>query len=434
MTTVAEDLTRVRLKLHDSGTLWSDAELLRWYRDGYRALLAQSQAVRRWVPFDSPGRHTYAITFEWEDRHAYRGTVRKLHRTVHAGTRSSTGLWEAQAIEGITPTVQFGGFTQEWEREYAGASDHHFRFTLPRNHERLVRVEWQGRRLSPVATRDLDNADSNWMQQAGLPRWWTTGTGRVKAIDVYEVDDTIHQGYALYDYERGAPRSIAGDLSYSYDPGLATSNRYAYTGPADAYHVTPLAVRFTLGTAVSSLFAVNQWEVEHVAGSEPDTVGALTGIFVWEQEYATVGVAMLGTVRRILGGTRQYLAVYSDATVTSLCGRVLDWRSSEDSMLALEVVIPDTDVQTGDTPALLPEGMQKYLRYYVLAMAFARVGEGRNPILADHYMRRVVRGITFFQRLGDVAHKDRVWMRDHYMATERRLPRVRLPATFERQW
>jgi hypothetical protein len=97
-------------------------------------------------------------------------------------------------------------------------------------------------------------------------------------------------------------------------------------------------------------------------------------------------------------------------------------------------VTPDLDVQEDDTPALIPAPMQKYLRFFVLSRAFGRPGEGRNPILADHYDRRFQRGVKLLQRFGDVARKDRQFQREQGSGSVTRPARVRLPAEFPSVW
>ena len=435
--TVQTLIDRCRLKLHDSAKiLWSDDELLGWTNDGYRQLLAKSQAVRRLIPFSSPGRHTYAISHEWESRHAARGTVRHLHRLAKAGTRNSTTLWEVEHVAGITPTVAFDGFTQEWERQYTSVTDRHFRFTFPHNHERVVRLEWNNRRLSPVAVRELDALDTDWFQAAGEPRWWTTGTGRIKSVDIYELNLEDVQGYALYDYERGVPRAIDGERTWALTHDEFPQTGFAYTTSGDWLESLALGFgyRVTLETATAGRFAIQEWEVELIAGETTFTEGVIRGLFAWEEQHGADAITEfgIGTIRGIRSADRQYLALYSDVTPQTLMGRVTSWLSSEDTIMALEVIVPDHAMGLTDAPVLIPERLQKYLRFYVLAVAFSRMGEGANPELAMHYQSRFDRGVAFFRRLLDVAHRDRVWVRDEFAPSERRVPYVRLPATFPR--
>jgi len=66
MPLVETDLDKVQSRLHDDGTLWPRAELLRYYNDGYRQLLARSKCTRRLHSMDVPGRVAYAGVYEWE--------------------------------------------------------------------------------------------------------------------------------------------------------------------------------------------------------------------------------------------------------------------------------------------------------------------------------------------------------------------------------
>src|SRR5262245_51441022 len=122
--TVGDDLDWLRARLPNAD-VWPRAELLNWWNDGYRELLSRARATRRLRPLDVPGRHSYAITQEWEDRHTAGGTLRKPSRTMAAAFYQATGLWEVEALGGVTPTQALAGYTQEWERADIGPVDHH---------------------------------------------------------------------------------------------------------------------------------------------------------------------------------------------------------------------------------------------------------------------------------------------------------------------
>jgi len=443
--TVDADLDKVALKLHDSGALWPRAELLRWFNDGYRQLCAQSGAVRRWRVLDVPGRATYAITHEWEARYASGGTVRKFGRAGLGERYQSSGLWEVEMTAGVTPTTALDQITHEWERAFlSGGVDLQYRFTFPANHQRVVRLEYQGRRLYPITVRELDETDTDWPGQGGEPRFWTTGAGRIRSVELFEIQTTYVRAYSLIDSDTGLPRGFSGDRTYSVTTTTPTDNAYAYMTSGDAHGLTEadpalmrgLGWRASRATDTAGTYAIQPWEVQVVDGESEFTDGEDDGYgtFTWELEFGAPSVVLgVGTIRGVTSDDRQYWPVFSDAQPTLLCGRVGDWGSSDDSVLALEVVTPDLDLLETDTPALIPGPMQKYLRYFVLSRAFGRPGEGRSPVLADHYARRFNRGVAFFQRLGDVARKDRQYQREEATGADRRRPpRVRLPAEFPR--
>ena len=306
MPTVTSDLARVQARLHDGGALWPRAELLRWYGDGYRELLALSKAVRRYRLMDLPGRHSYGLTYEWEDRHTT-GTVRKPFRTMLAGARQGTTLWESESLAGVTPAAALAGYTQDWERAFIGDTDRHYRFSFPKNHERVYRLMWSERVLLPVSVRELDEDDDAWQARIGEPRWWTTGTGRIPSVELYEIVDSYNQQYALEQYEAGTPRQFTG-RTYAIAIGTA-SNAYAYTtsGDADALTVTDTpfvpasaychswestALRhlpgynFTINLTMApniTRVAVHPWEIgEHGLAADSATPGR-RGMFPWER-------------------------------------------------------------------------------------------------------------------------------------------------------
>lgn len=435
MATVAELLDLVQARLHDDGSIWARDELLRTVNDGYRQFLSLSGAVRRWRPTDLPGRHAYGITQEWEDGLAAGGTVRKPTRAALAEAYQGMSLWEIEALEGITPTDSLGGHTQEWERTYTGDSDLHFRFSFPRNHERIVRLEWANRRLWPIGVRELDESDSRWFKQIGEPRWWTTGAGRVRSVELYEISTTYNQAYDVPDNPLGLARTFAGDRTYAVDVPIPVPTAYATTSSADVpTTLTGLGWRVAQYTS-GSYTTIQPWEAEFEDGETTFTDGETQGTYSWEDAFGSPELRLpLGGPRSVSSEDRQYLPMTSDATPVALLGRILEWKSSEDSVMVLEVVVPDGDLAEEDAPSLIPAQMAKYLRHYVLAWAFARPGEGRQPILADHYARRFQHGVELFRSFGDVARADRVYQRQEIVPARRRVGRVRFPAEFPNPW
>lgn len=437
--TVKTDLDWAQSRLHDAGAIWPRAELLRHFNDGYREFLALSHAVRRMRLLDLPGRHTYSVTYEWEDRHTS-GTVRKPSRTLLAGWAQGSTLWEAEHLAGVTPSAALKGFTQEWERAHlAGDTDRHYRFSFPKNHERIYRLMWDDRVLLPISVRELDESDVAWQARVGEPQWWTTGTGRVTSVEVYAIVTDYGQAYALYESDHGLPRQVSGLRTWAVSVvkppvvGYASTTSGDFTGrlllDGPGVRITTAAVDTSEG------FGTQKWEAEFLDGKTTFTAGVTVGTYAWESEYGAAAITLaLGTIRSVVSEDRQYLGVSSDPSVESMLGRVLDWRSSDDALLVVEIIVPDTALAETDVPALIPAPMGKYLRYYVLARAFGRAGEGHSTILADHFLRRFLRGVAVMRRLADVAHKDRVYQREEVAPSSRRVARVDLPSEFPSAW
>lgn len=438
---VSADLTLIRRKLHDAGVLWPDAELLRWYRSGYTELLGRTGAVRRWVPLDAPGRHTYALTFDWEDAYVTGSVWVPFLAAAPSGWRV-TVRWEAQHLEGVTPSASLAALTQQWERAHLDSTDRRYRFTFPRSHQRPVRLMWQNRRLTPVAVRELDDFETAWEQQSGEPRAWTPGLGRARSVELFEIQTEYQQAYHLVDGEHGILRRLSGSRTYaaSSEP-THPLNTYAYTTDGDAEALRQAAAAFIVGlgakittpSAAPIYEATQPWEPEVLAGATTFTAGVVRGAYVWEHQHGAAAMVLaLGLARRLTSPDRQYLPIPSDlAMEPTYAGRILDVRSSEDSVFALEEVVPQEDVGTADIPQLIPTPVRKYLRYYVWSQAFARPGEGRNLILADHYGRRFQHGVALLRRLADPTHRDRLMQRESVtLGAPSRPPRVRLPSTF----
>lgn len=448
MTTVASDLAVIRTRLHDDGALWSDAELLRYYNDGYRELLAKSGAFNRLLPLDVPGRHTYAVCYPWEAmRHTSGGTWWFPMLACYGGTRHVSSQWEVEQLDGVPPTESLTGLTMQWERAYTDETDRHFQFGLPADHERVKRLEWQNRALFPTAVREFDEVDDAWMRRVGVPNWWTTGVGAVRSVEVYEITTAYTQAYQLIDANTGIPRELSGERTYaievdSYNP----SNAYGYStqGDKDALVnalpvlLSGMGYRFTGELEDKAAgFYVYDWEAAMLNGETVDTetTPSYHSMFTWESEYGGEPITFgLGGARFIISPERQYVPMVSEAAPYELLGTIRDWRSSEDNLMVLETVVPPVDVGTTDAPVLIPEPFQKYLRYYVWSRAFAREGEGQRVDVAQHYDQRFMRGVSLLKRFGDSAHLDRVFRREDAPMTRTRVPLVRLPATYPSVW
>src|SRR2546427_2364286 len=91
--TVAADLVKIQDRLHDTGTIWSAAELLRSYNEAYRRLLTHSKAVKMHYCFDVPPRNAYTYCYEWEDS-AITGPSWMCMLGIRAGTYRATTRWE----------------------------------------------------------------------------------------------------------------------------------------------------------------------------------------------------------------------------------------------------------------------------------------------------------------------------------------------------
>ena len=339
--------------LGSDGVLWTRAELLTHYCDGYRRLLTTSQAVRRWTALDVPGRFTLTATNEWESRYAQGGSFQKLTWSARGGYEC-TSLWEVDALEGVTPQASSEGVTQEWERQWVNPGGVPFRFALPRDHERIVALYYDHRRLVPVAVRDLDGLWQDWRSLGGYPLTWVLGTGRTRTFEIYEIVTTDAQAYST-PRNFGMPRRFSGSRTYQ----AATARQF-------------------------------------------------------------------GVPRTLSSPDRQYLAT------TGTLGRPVAYHSSASNLLVLEVIGPELpDLLEDDTPRLVPSQLQKYLRYYTLARAWERQGEGRQPALAALCDQRFQRGVQVLRQLSWLTQQDHAMARQPVDAQGRgRPPRPRLPASY----
>lgn len=313
MATAGANLTLIQDRLHDGGAIWPRAELLRWFNDGYRQLLAQAQAFVRILPLDVPGRHTYGISFNWENRHTKGGTFWLPHFTAYGGHREVTTLWEVEHLDKISsPSTSRTGITAQWEWAHVDDADNHFRFGLPKNHERIKRLEYDQKRLLASSVREFDEVDDAWMRRQGEPTWWTVGVGRIRSVEVYEIETEYNQAYDLKDFDKGIPREMSGSRTYAVDLERRIFNNFAYTtkGDSDAINITGMSfapataytntwektsghttlpdynftINLTMNLPDMEYVVVHPWEYAEVSGPtlDSDASGSKRGMFAWE--------------------------------------------------------------------------------------------------------------------------------------------------------
>ncbi len=446
MSTASVILDRVQEYLHDNATIWTRAELLRWLNDGYERLLSGSRCVRRFTYIDLPPRYAMTYCHEWESRFTDQGPSKRMTWAALDGRYACTNQWEAEQLEGVTPTDSADGCTQDWERTHLTVSDQQYTFVLPRNHDVILRVGWDHKLLVPVTVRELDQLESKWFREAGEPAWWTTGTGRVRSFEVFEIKTDYTQQYNPQGFQNGGlVRGWSGSRTYGVTSDL--NNAYAYSNGGDGHVLRTVASalitsgfgwRFTgLATDSASTYYTQPWEKEQVEGSTVSSTGRIVGTYRWEYEAglatATTPSFGVGTPRSLTSTSRQYWAQGAGpAPSNNMLGGIRCMASDEDSVEVYHVVTPHADLGESDTPDLLPAQADKYLRYFVLSRAFGRSGPGQNLKLAKHFLDRFERGVRVFKKLADIATKDHTWQRETQDGYEQtRLRTVHFPSTFE---
>lgn len=446
MATVESILDDVQSNLHDDGSVWRRAELLRWLNDGYRQLLAQAHPVTRPFQIDVPGRTAWSATFEWEDRHA-QGTFRRFTTPMQNAHSQGTYRWETEALAGIEPTNSYDCITQLWERAHSSDIDHHFRFALGKHHERNRLVYWDDERIWPISTKETDLRSTRWWVETGEPFMWTAGVGRDATFEVFEVQTDYNQSYFHQDGDYpeagigiyGLPRGFSSDASRTYEVDSGVDRwDFSYTSSADVGFATGLGFRFTRQSDDDlSSYPVHVWEEEHLDGdltaTEAGTNSTASGVTThwWEAEFAGVEVRLgVGAARGLSSANRQYFAAAYDSG-SQLLGTGRSFASSANAITVWEIIVPSRDLDEGDTPELIPVRCHRYLRFYVLAKAFGRTGEGNRPDLAQHYASLYQLGVGLLATLGTPSLLDRVYAREQVReASVLAPPRVRFPSTF----
>lgn len=431
MTILEDELTIVQERLHDNEALWTREELLRWYNDGYRQMVAESQAVRRFFFFDVPPRSAWAGSFDWEDRHGS-GTFRKFTKTAFSGQWEVSYDWEVEYLEGATPTSSAWAVTQLWERGYLDEDiAEHYRFALDKSHERIHRVAWDDRRLQGISAKELDLLESRWWLEEGEPDFWLRGVGRDLSFEVYQTQNGYAQAYGIADDNYGLPRFFDGARDYAVLSTIG-DNDYAYTNFGNN-GMTGLGWRFTVEATGSIIDCVFAWEKEMDEGETDLTDETDRGTYGWEVEFGAGNVSFgIGALRAVLSSDRQYLPMAHDTGEFQILGAARDFGSSIDAISTLESIVHTRELTEVDAPWLVPQRLWKYLRCYAWGCAFGREGEGQKYDLAAHYMKRFRRGVEILKLIGNLTALDRNYGRDEFPRTRGAPPRVRLPSTFPR--
>lgn len=376
MATVGTELDRCQRILRDTtmvgqdGTFWSRAELLAYFQDGYRHMLAETSATRRFTVLDVPARFPWAITHPWQVAFCQDGPAFGW-AFQGEGDWAVTHLWELEVLEGIAGTAAGEiTVTQPWQRAFGNPVQQHFRFAVPRDSERVIKIWYNNKLLIPLATRALDSLETHWYSLDGEPIAWTLGIGPNRTVEVFEIQTAYSANYAHVDSVtldgnpmHGIVRRLTGDRTYAW---------VSDTGDTIPY----------------------------------------------------------GLARRVVSDDRQYYPRLTEPLRFPL-GRSGWFAGSGDALLVLEARIPDEGtLAEEDEAVLLPPQMGKYLRWYTLMRAFNRQGEGHNGLMAAWFEQRYARGILFLRRLHQLARKDRRVQRGPVQATRRRPPRVRLPSAY----
>jgi hypothetical protein len=423
--------------LHDSGAIWTRAELLNWANDGYRQLLAQSQAVVRPFQIDTPGRTAWSGSQEWEDRHGS-GTFRTFGYNVDTASISVTYRWEAEFLGGLEPADSVDCITQLWELVYTDSVDQHMRLVLSKQHERAIKVYFDDKRMIGASVRELDTLTTEWWQQTGDPIFFFPSQGgRDGSYEVYEINSGYVQSYDLQEAQAGIPRRFTGDRTYENEGSVDIWN-YAYSSTGDAGMVVGLGRRFTGASSGGVYDTTFSWEIDEIDdGTSSDTATVSSAAtYPWEILYDSTLTAVelsLGLIRGAISPDRQYLAApYASAEFSTL-GTARDFKSSADAITIWEIIVLASQLDEDDGLSLIPSQMAKYLKFYVLSRAFSRKGRGFRPDIAQHFAALFQIGVALLAKIGNQGFIDRNYARESVVPTASyRPPLVQLPPEFER--
>ena len=449
MPTVGEDLDICQRLLRDRGTVWTRDELLTYYQAAYYRLCIDTKAIRRLNVLEIPPRYTVTHTYAWERRYALGGTALQIG-LESPSLRTCTYPWEVEQEGGVTGASYTARVTQLWEIAYTEeTADQPYRFALPREHDRIMGMWWDHKRIEAISTRELDDLQDEWQMQQGEPWFWATGFGNQNTFELYEIRASDDVGYEFQGRSDGLgiARRFEGSRTYDAAPDIPdapestqTNQGHAYTTQGDAAFLQATGARTLKGMGfrityepINGYQAMYVWEKEMLEGATTFTSDVASVItYTWEWNYVgTDKIPTLGHVRHATSPDRQYLPVTEQSAPY---GIARDWRTSAEGLLIWEVVAPqnDTGLAEDSVPELIPWQLQKYLRYYTLGMAFNRQGEGYRPDLAQHWMARWERGMQVLRRMADATWQDRRMSRLPASRGNRHVPMPQLPSDFQR--
>lgn len=190
----------------------------------------------------------------------------------------------------------------------------------------------------------------------------------------------------------------------------------------------PLAWTTGLGPTLS----IEIYQIPTAAGDTYSHTGTypygLARRFSGHRTYQPAPAPGLGIARNISSEDRQYLATMGVLGIPRI------YRSSRGNLLVLEVVGPGLeDLHEEDSAGLIPAPMSKYVRYYVLARAFERQGEGRQVELAAVCQQRFERGVEIMRHMSWLSRADETYQRAPVGGMgRRRLPTAQFPPSYQR--
>lgn len=435
--TVGDLIDEAQSFLHDDGEIWPRAELLNWATDGYRQLLAQSHAVVRPTQIDVPARTAWVGTQEWEDRFG-QGTWRKATFASRSTQYQTTFQWEAEQLDGLSPSTTNSAITHPWEIYYLGGeTDAHMRLVLSKQHERPLKVYHDDKRLIGASTREVDTLTTEWWKQTGDPIFWFPSEGgRDGSYEVYQISSAYAQGYHCDEREAGGPRLFSGERTYSHETPNSEWT-YAYTSIGDSGFLAGLGYRITDLSTDRTVLHLYEWEDAEGYGADSAEADAVA-TYQWEvdggYDSTTDSPAIrVGVLRTISSADRQYLATpYANAEYSTL-GVPRAWGTSADSITIWEIIVTADELTETDGLSLIPSRMGKYVKYYILSRAFSRKGRGFRPDLSQHYTALFQLGVGLLSKLGNLGFIDRSYSRDTVtIAAQYRPPVVQFPPQYER--
>ena len=173
------------------------------------------------------------------------------------------------------------------------------------------------------------------------------------------------------------------------------------------------------------------FEIETTYGQAYDVQNGTRGIprqISGDRTYTLDSASQLGIMRSIVSEDRQYFISHQWSKI----GTPRHYSSDEEGILIWHSVVKEIDhLEAGRDIEILPPLLHKYVKYFVLSMAFGQRGEGYAPDLSNHYFDRFTRGLPLLNRLENSVSAATAYNRTPTpTGRRRRRPFPRLPSQF----
>jgi hypothetical protein len=293
----------------------------------------------------------------------------------------------------IPPRFQ-AGITHDWERSYVNGTAYKFTFRVG----------------------DFEALTIGAIQALGGATTIASNTTVSQLWMLSKIDSVTDLPYRI-----SIPRESAHLVGLFYDNRiLLPVTRRNLAGERDYQNIQGRPSFYTVDADGQS-FDIYRIVTADNAVYETDEPRGIARTFSGDRSYTTDtdGSLSHGIVRHISSPDRDYHNVVSWRTN----GTARAFASSDDNALIYATAIPSRALTEQDDLSMIPEQLEKYVRYYAQFQIFNRPGEVYEPNMAEHWRQRFERGVSHLEKIKNLAFRDYQYSR----ASDRIVSRLQAP-------